>query len=262
MSGYFFAGFLYGAHQAAPAKYVRWRPLLAVSTDRFGSLADRRQPANSCRSVDHQKQFEELRPRRTPLSVEALDERSHRPKQTRFRNEARYFANMPFGVMPFRNGSMNACSKSGCVMIAVCDVAGRIARREADNGFPVSPIAPPPSRWNIATACSRVIPSASPAMISTGDLIPFTSAAHAIGSFWSAMTFLTSSGKPLGLGASFLYSAANGVWTIISTVSFGMDALNSGCQPSKSYAPEPKTSLPTFAGWRIASCSPAIAPIE
>src|SRR6266704_1869368 len=239
MSGYFFAGFLYGAHQAAPAKYVRWRPLLAVSTDRFGSLADQRQPANSCRSVDHQKQFEELRPRRTPLSVDALDERSHRPKQTRFRNEARYFANMPFGVMPFRNGSMNACSKSACVMTAVCDVAGRIARREAGNGFP-----------------------ASPAMISTGDLMPSTSAAHAMGSCWSAMTFLTSSGKPLGLGASFLYSAANGVWTIISTVSFGMDALNSGCQPSKSCAPEPKTSLPTFAGWRMASCSPAIAPIE
>jgi hypothetical protein len=85
-------------------------------------------------------------------------------------------------------------------------------------------------------------------MISTGDLMSFTSAAHAIGSFWSAMIFRASSGKPLGFGASFLYSATNGVWTIISTVCFGMTALNSGFHPSKSYAPEPNTSLLTFVG--------------
>lgn len=40
---------------------------------------------------------------------------------------------------------MNARSTSGCVITAVCDVAGMIASREAGSGLPMSPITSPPS---------------------------------------------------------------------------------------------------------------------
>jgi hypothetical protein len=50
-----------------------------------------------------------------------------------------YFSNIPFGVSPFKKGSMKANSSSVWVMTAVCDVAGKTARREAGSGLPVSP---------------------------------------------------------------------------------------------------------------------------
>ena len=42
-----------------------------------------------------------------------------------------YCSKNPFGVSPFRNGSMKAMSRSTCVITAVCEVAGSTARREA-----------------------------------------------------------------------------------------------------------------------------------
>src|SRR3546814_6793093 len=40
------------------------------------------------------------------------------------------YSNIPFGVSPFRNGSMKACSRSAWPMTAVCEVAGMTARSE------------------------------------------------------------------------------------------------------------------------------------
>ena len=51
---------------------------------------------------------------------------------------------------------------------------GRIkASRDSGSGSPMSPITPPPSSRNLATLCSRVEASASPAMINTGTSSAF-----------------------------------------------------------------------------------------
>src|SRR5688572_9617416 len=122
-----------------------------------------------------------------------------------------------------------------------CETRGR--QRLAHVAMP-----PPPSSRNIATECSSVVTSASPAMISTGVFIALTSFSHCMGSCSIAISFLTSAGKPSGLGASFRYSFANGIPRNMSTVIFGMNAVNSGCHPRASYATDAATSLLTFAG--------------
>jgi hypothetical protein len=139
-----------------------------------------------------------------------------------------------FGVSLFRKGSMNERSRSGWVITAVCDVAGKTAKREAGSGLPISPMTPPPSNRNIETECSSVATSASPLMISTGVLSALTSPSHAMGSCSSAISFLTRAGNPLGSAASLRYSFANDMPTNISTDICGMKALNSACQPSAS----------------------------
>ena len=110
----------------------------------------------------------------------------------------------PFGVSPFRNGSMKPISRSAWLMTAVCEVAGRTARREAGSGLPMSPMTPPPSSRNIATECSSVATSASPVMISTGVFSAFTSASQAIGSFSSCDQLLDQRREAVGIGGELL----------------------------------------------------------
>src|SRR5215212_2644685 len=84
-------------------------------------------------------------------TLRAHIDRAYKKRNTDDNKRSHFASNIDFGVWPFRNGSIKECSNSVCVMTAVCDVAGITARREAGNGLPISPMAPPPRSLNIAT---------------------------------------------------------------------------------------------------------------
>jgi len=73
---------------------------------------------------------------------------------------------------PLRRLALEERLDHGQQQVGLADEGGLRGRRqhgeEAASGWPMSPVAPPPSSRNRATECSSVATSASPAMISTG----------------------------------------------------------------------------------------------
>ena len=85
-----------------------------------------------------------------------------------------------------------------------CAVPGRTASRARPMPC-TSPMRPPSSSRNIATACSTTDASASPVTIRVGAAMPLMSASgQANGVSSSCLSLVTSSGKRSGCGATAL----------------------------------------------------------
>ena len=145
------------------------------------------------------------------------------------------YSNIPFGVSPLRKGSMKAYSRSGWVITAVCEVAGSTARREAGNGLPISPMTPPPSSRKSADRMlqRRHVGIAGDDEHRRLQRLDVRLPRHRL------LLELRSASSPAPESRRDWPRACDNRLqmafpTNISTVICGMNALNSGCQPSAS----------------------------
>ena len=146
--------------------------------------------------------------------------------------QGRVWSNMPFGVSPWRKGSISRCSSSG--LVDDRRVRGGGQDRQARGGQRAAPCPPSRPRPGGGTSPRRAPASPRrrrPTMRSTDALRLRTSSSQAMGSCSSAIIRSTKARNPSGLGDRSRNAVSMGVPTNISGDICGSMASNSGWRP-------------------------------